>query len=63
VPENLLWWIVGAVVLFAGIAVAAAMVNQGVVDYDALPAPAAQRPSRQLPGHPVVSDEPPRRVP
>ncbi len=63
-PENLLWWIVGAVVLFAGIAVAAAMVNQGVVDYDAL----TQRLRRQRPHRdsfrdtPAVSDEPPRRA-
>ena len=36
VPENLLWWIVGAVALFAAIGVAAAMANRGAVDYDVL---------------------------
>jgi hypothetical protein len=64
VPENLLWWIVGAVALFAAIGVAAAMANRGAVDYDVL----TQRLRRRRPPRDAFRegaaepDEPPRRA-
>ena len=63
-PENLLWWIVGAVALFAAIGVAAAMANRGAVDYDVL----TQRLRRRRPPRDAFRegaaepDEPPRRA-
>ncbi len=36
VPENVLWWIAGAILLFGVIGIAAALGNRGSVDYDAL---------------------------
>ena len=62
-PENLLWWIVGAVVLFAAIGVAAAMANRGTGDYDALSQRLRRRrPHRDTFRETPVDDEPPRRA-
>jgi len=54
VPENLVWWIAGAIVLFAVIGIAAAMANRGSVDYDAL----SQRLRRKRPHRDAFREEP-----
>ncbi len=58
-PENLLWWIVGAVVLCAVIGAVAAMSTRGTGDYDAL----SQRLRRRRPHHDTFRESPPEEEP
>ena len=63
IRDSLLWWIVGAVVLFAAIGVAAALANRGTGDYDALSQRLRRRrPHRDTFRETPVDDEPPRRA-